>query len=110
MLIKYSRWSLVILVSIRVAHIRSLKELENKNVAVWLVTASDQNSISTFRNEYQLSLPVYFADATVIKTIIRSNPGLVLLQEGTVRAKWHYKDVPEINDILGAFKELPASK
>ena len=80
------------------------KELEDKGIPAWVVTASDYNAVSTFRNENQLAIPVYYADATVIKTIIRSNPGLVLMQDGIVRGKWHYKDVPELEELLAYFK------
>jgi hypothetical protein len=68
------------------------------------VTSSDFNEVATFRNEHQLSFPFYYADATVIKTVIRSNPGLVLLQDGTVRGKWHHNDTPEIEQVLELFK------
>ncbi|MBC7389693.1 MAG: DoxX family membrane protein [Opitutaceae bacterium] len=87
-----------------------VKELESKNVITWLVTASDQNSMATFRNENQLAIPVYFADATVIKTIIRSNPGLVLMQDGVVRGKWHFKDTPQVEDVMTSFKDLTVVK
>jgi uncharacterized membrane protein YphA (DoxX/SURF4 family) len=80
------------------------KKLEKNNVQTWLVTSSDFNEVATFRNENQLSFPCYYADATVIKTVIRSNPGLVLLQDGTVRGKWHYNDTPEIEQVLELFK------
>ena len=80
------------------------KKLGKNNVQTWLVTSSDYNDVATFRNEHQLSFPFYYADATVIKTVIRSNPGLVLLQDGTVRGKWHYNDTPEIEQVLELFK------
>lgn len=76
------------------------KELEAKGIAVWLITASDYATIATFRNEHQLAFPFYFADATVIKTIIRSNPGIVLLNDGVVKAKWHYNDTPTSDQIV----------
>jgi len=48
--------------------------------------------------KYQLEqLPEYemmFADQTTLKTIIRSNPGLILLKKGTIIGKWHFNDFP----------------
>jgi hypothetical protein len=35
------------------------------------------------------------ADATMLKTMIRSNPGLLLLDKGVILKKWHYNDIPE---------------
>ena len=48
-----------------------------------------------FRHEMQTPFPFYEADETFIKTVVRANPGLVLLQEGEVLAKWHHRHIPE---------------
>ena len=37
----------------------------------------------------------YFADATAIETMLRSNPGFLLMQDGIVQGKWHYKHLPQ---------------
>ncbi|MEM7549036.1 MAG: BT_3928 family protein [Bacteroidota bacterium] len=66
-------------------------------------TASDEASFDQFRHGVQLAVPYYFADMTVLKTIVRSNPGIFLMKNGTVMDKWHYNDVPniaEVNEIL----------
>lgn len=60
-----------------------------------VLTSSGEQVFDAFRHEMQLSVPYYFVDATVLKTMIRSNPGLILLREGTVLGKWHGNDVPE---------------
>jgi uncharacterized membrane protein YphA (DoxX/SURF4 family) len=64
-----------------------------------VLTASDYKSFDSFRHEVQLAVPFYYSDMTVLKTIIRSNPGIVLLQDGTVKGKWHYNDIPSIADL-----------
>lgn len=38
--------------------------------------------------------PFAFTDETTLKTMVRSNPGWVVLQRGTVTAKFHYNDTP----------------
>ena len=66
-----------------------------------VLTASGEVIYDEFRHENQLALPYYYADATVLKTIIRANPGLVLLQNGVVRGKWHFRDTPSVEEISG---------
>ncbi len=60
------------------------------------LTATPQDQLERIRQEWKIPFPFYFADATVLKTIIRSNPGLVLLEGTVVRAMWHYNDTPDI--------------
>lgn len=69
-------------------------------VEVAVLTASDYASFEAFRHEVQLAIPYYYADATVLKTIVRSNPGLWLMKDGTVKGKWHYNDVPSADEVL----------
>lgn len=46
---------------------------------------------------------VYAADGVVLKTINRSNPGLILWHDGTVVQKWHYKQVPSYAQLKEKF-------
>lgn len=38
-------------------------------------------------------------DAIPIKTMIRANPGLVLIKDGVIQGKWHYNNVPSWTDM-----------
>lgn len=69
-------------------------------VDIYALTASDGTVFEAFQNETNLSIPYYYTDATVLKTITRSNPGLWLLKDGTVMGKWHYNDVPNYGKVL----------
>lgn len=73
------------------------RELEKTKVKAWVLTASDYQSYEAFRTEFQFSLPYYFVDKTVLKTMIRSNPGLMYLKDGVVMNKWHYNDIPDLS-------------
>mgnify|MGYP006269277647 CR=1 FL=1 len=70
-----------------------------KTAEVWVLTATGENIYSEYKTKYGLSYPYFFADATVLKTMVRSNPGLVFLRDGTVLEKWHHNDVPTISEI-----------
>lgn len=52
-----------------------------------------------FRHENQQPYPFYQADETFIKTVVRANPGLVLLKNGVVIGKWHHTDIPSIDEM-----------
>lgn len=70
-----------------------------EEVETVVVTSSSEEAFDAFRHENQLAIPYYFGDATLLKTMIRSNPGLILLQDGTIKEKWHYNDVPEAAEV-----------
>lgn len=76
-----------------------IKDLDGK-VEMMILTASPSLEIDAFRHENQLAVPYYFADATVLKTIIRSNPGVSLWVNGTVKGNWHHNDTPDAEVVL----------
>ena len=66
------------------------------NVRVVLLTASLGEEVEQFIYDHVLNIDeYYFADATAIETIMRSNPGFMLMQGGKVLAKWHHKHLPQ---------------
>jgi hypothetical protein len=84
-----------------IGDIRTLtRELEGKLDCI-ILTASSEEEIDNFRHENQLGVPFYFCDATVLKTIIRSNPGICLWRDGVVLGNWHHNDTPSSSDIQG---------
>lgn len=74
-------------------------QCEKNKIKFFGLTATAANETDLFRHEYQSMFDYYFCDATALKTIIRSNPGLVLLKKGTVIDMWHYNDFPTWNDV-----------
>ena len=83
-----------------IAVVRELtRQLEGK-VDCFILTSSASEVTEAFRHENQLAVPFYFADATVLKTIIRSNPGIALWKNGTVLGNWHHNDTPSADQVL----------
>lgn len=87
----------------KVANLFKIKELAKEAFAagyyVYGVSASSHNETEDFRHEHQLEFDYLTADGTVLKTIIRSNPGIVLLKEGTVIGQWSNYDCPSFDDV-----------
>ncbi len=63
------------------------------------VTASSAQDVESFRHESNAMFEFYYCDATVLKTMIRANPGLILMKKGTVINKWHFNDIPDFESI-----------
>jgi hypothetical protein len=80
--------------------IRTLVHGLDGKVEMMVLTASSTEQIEAFRHQNQLAVPYYFADATVLKTIIRSNPGITVWVNGTVKGMWHHNDTPEPSEVL----------
>ena len=81
-----------------------INELDGK-VEMMAFTASGASDFEAFRHEQQLALPYYFVDATVLKTIVRSNPGITLWENGTVKGMWHHNDTPSSQEVLDLMGE-----
>lgn len=66
----------------------------DKGYKFYCLTASGKEAIGRWSDLTGAEYPFCNTDATTLKTIIRSNPGLVLLKNGTVVGKWGYNDLP----------------
>jgi hypothetical protein len=61
-----------------------------KGISFFVVTASGSGEIMSYNN----SLTICIADETTLKTIVRANPGYLLLKAGTIAGKWSWASVP----------------
>ncbi|MFC2449089.1 MAG: BT_3928 family protein [Prevotella denticola] len=59
------------------------------------LTASTEKAVKHWRDITGAEYPFYTTDGTTLKTVIRSNPGLVLLYKGTIINKWSHNDLPQ---------------
>ncbi|MFY0689664.1 MAG: DoxX family protein [Cyclobacteriaceae bacterium] len=75
--------------------------LKDSNIEQWVLTSSSSEEYEAFALRAQWDLPYYFADATVLKTMVRSSPGIILMKDGTVVGKWHHNDTPEAYQLQG---------
>ncbi len=84
--------------------VKDLTDRLPANITPIILTSSSAEAVLQVKARRDLKADFYYGDATVLKTIIRSNPGLVLLKDGQVLGKWHYNDVPEIYDLTALLK------
>lgn len=76
-----------------------IEECKKQNIRFIALTASTADEVAAFKQQYGIDTEFYFCDATALKTVVRSNPGLLLLKKGTVINMWHCNKFPDFSDI-----------
>ncbi|OOV16488.1 BT_3928 family protein [Flavobacterium sp. LM4] len=71
-------------------------EAKSKGYKVIAMTASTNEIIAKTKKQYGLNVDFYFCDAIALKTIERSNPSIVVIQNGTIIQKVHYNDIEKL--------------
>lgn len=79
--------------------------INSKNISFYCLTSSFNDDVEAFKTTNNVKYPIGATDEITLKTIIRSNPGLVLLKAGNVVAKWHYNDLPTKNELKRIIKK-----
>ena len=63
-------------------------------VKVYAMTSSLEQDVEELKNKTGIDYDFYTTDEITLKTMVRSNPGVILIKDGTVIGKWHYTNVP----------------
>jgi triosephosphate isomerase len=79
---------------------------QNQHIPFYCLTASPAKAIQKWQNITGAEYPFCTTDETTLKTIIRSNPGLVLIKGGTVIRKWSHNELPKEEDLNGSLQNL----
>ena len=77
-----------------------IKACKKEGIDIYPLTASNSETVDAFRHEYQLDIPFYYGDKTNLKSIIRSNPGLVLFDGNVVQKNWPSTRLPSVKQFL----------
>ncbi len=75
------------------------KECLYQHIRFYCVTSSLYEDIIHFEMENGAAMNYFFADEVLLQTIIRSNPGLVVIENGTILAKYSWVNTPT-TDII----------
>ncbi|MDX9918496.1 MAG: DoxX family protein [Paludibacter sp.] len=68
------------------------KKHKDTGTRFYALTGSSDDAIASVRAETGITFPFCKTDPITLKTIIRANPGLVYLENGTVKGKWNWRD------------------
>lgn len=72
---------------------------QEKGYRFYGLSASNPEDIQKYAETHNATYDFCSTDEIQLKTMIRSNPGLVLLKKGTVINKWGHRDLPEVDQI-----------
>ncbi|MDX9853622.1 MAG: DoxX family membrane protein [Tenuifilaceae bacterium] len=73
----------------------------DKGIGFYVATASGVEDIDAFVGKTGAAFPFLMGDEIMLKTIIRSNPGLLLIKDGTILYKWHSRNLPDASIMNG---------
>ena len=71
----------------------------------YCLTASGEKAMENWRDLTGAEYPFCQTDDITLKTIIRSNPGLVLMKDGKVIRKWSHNNLPEEEELTKKLEE-----
>lgn len=83
---------------------------EENGVDFLCLTASTNEDIERWRELTGAEYTFCNADETTLKTMIRSNPGLILLKDGTIIGKWSHNALPQTDDLTAPLEQLSIGK
>ena len=72
-------------------------QFKNKN---W----NTSHLIDGFKADNKATYDITSADEKILKAVVRSNPGLVLFQNGNILGKWSAKNLPSEDEIISKLK------
>ncbi|AMR30300.1 DoxX family protein [Mucilaginibacter sp. PAMC 26640] len=81
--------------------------IQNYNTRVVLLTSNVPQSAQAFAKKYKLVSELFYADGVPLKSMVRANPGIMLMKNGTVVNKWHYHSLPEYDDLVKQYFSKP---
>ena len=73
---------------------------ENFNTRSVFLTSNSPKDAEALVKELNLLPDVFYADAVPLKSMVRSNPGLMLIKEGVVIKKWPSTALPSYDDLV----------
>ena len=78
--------------------------------AFYCLTSSSDEDIFKWQEDTGAEYPFCLMDNTTLRTMVRSNPGLILLKKGEVVRKWSVVDIPNEYELPGPLEQLPVGE
>ncbi|MCA0930984.1 DoxX family protein [Lutimonas saemankumensis] len=102
-LMQKEKLMLIVAYNLRKSNEDGLKKIKSlsdrameKGFSVYCFSASTLDEYEVIKNKFQLDFDLLFCDETTLKTIVRSNPGIVTLNKGTITGKWSWRQAERV--------------
>ncbi|UKT64149.1 BT_3928 family protein [Pedobacter mucosus] len=83
----------------------ALNATQQFNIRTVFLTSNSAQDAETFIKKSNLFSEVFYADAVPLKSMVRSNPGILLLKNGVIINKWHFHNVPSFDQLSKKYFE-----
>jgi hypothetical protein len=81
----------------------AINAAENYNIRTVLLTSNSAKDAELFSKKNKLVMEVFYADGIPLKSMVRANPGMLLLKNGTVINKWHFRNMPSYDELVAKY-------
>jgi hypothetical protein len=81
----------------------AINAVENFNIRTILLTSNSAQDAAKLSKNLKLAMEIFYADAVPLKSMVRSNPGLILFKDGVVIKKWPSSALPDYNQLVRAY-------
>lgn len=81
----------------------ALNAAEQFNIRTVLLTSNSAQDAAVFGKQNRLFTEIFYADAVPLKSMVRANPGILLLKNGVVINKWHYHSLPTFDELSSKY-------
>ena len=81
----------------------ALQAEKDFNIRTVLLTSNSAQDAAAFSKRLKLFTEIFYADAVPLKSMVRANPGVLLLKNGVVINKWHYNTMPSFEFLADTY-------
>jgi uncharacterized membrane protein YphA (DoxX/SURF4 family) len=81
----------------------ALNAAEQYNIRTVMLTSNAARDAAVFSKKNKLFMEIFYADPVPLKSMVRANPGLILLKNGVIIGKWHYHQLPSFDKLSSKY-------
>ena len=81
----------------------AINAAENYNIRTVFLTSNSVQDAEVFNKKNNLVMEMFYADAIPLKSMVRANPGVLLMKDGIVVDKWHFHKLPSYDALASEY-------